>query len=314
MHRPGACCKVWPRRLQRARGRDGGDMLKGIWISLRPKQWIKNIIVFAGLFFAEDFLVLNKILDTVAAFILFCMASSSGYLVNDVIDRRKDALHPRKRLRPIASGAVAPRLAVTLALLLMAAGLVGAWLLNHEFALILAVYLAFTLSYSLFLKRVIILDVLIIASGFVLRAIGGTIAARESVSSWLIICTIFLSLFLALTKRRSEVKTLGEKAAEVRTTLALYSVELLDQMINIVTAACLMAYALYTLDAGTVDKFATRNLAFTLPFVIYGLFRYLYLVLHLNIGETPETVLTHDRPILICILAYILTVASILYF
>jgi len=289
-------------------------MLQGIWVSLRPKQWLKNVIVFAGLFFAEDFLVLSKILDTVAAFILFCLVSSSGYLVNDVIDRSKDALHPRKRLRPIAAGVVAPGAAVTLAVLLMAVGLAGAWLLNHEFALILAVYLAFTLSYSLFLKRVIILDVLIIASGFVLRAIGGTVAARESVSSWLIICTIFLSLFLALTKRRSEVKTLGASAAQVRSTLALYSVDLLDQMINIVTAACLMAYALYTLDASTVDKLATRNLAFTLPLVIYGLFRYLYLVLHLNIGETPEAVLTHDRPILICILAYILTVASILYF
>ncbi|HOC88491.1 MAG TPA: UbiA family prenyltransferase, partial [bacterium] len=133
-------------------------MLQGIWVSLRPKQWLKNVIVFAGLFFAEDFLVLSKILDTVAAFILFCLVSSSGYLVNDVIDRSKDALHPRKRLRPIAAGVVAPGAAVTLAVTLMAVGLAGAWLLNHEFALILAVYLAFTLSYSLFLKRVIILD------------------------------------------------------------------------------------------------------------------------------------------------------------
>jgi len=288
-------------------------MLHSIWISLRPKQWLKNVIVFAGLFFAEDFLVVSKILDTLAAFLLFCLVSSSGYLVNDVIDRNKDALHPRKRLRPIAAGRISPGTAIALAILLSVGSLAAAWNLNPLFFGILAAYLIFTYSYSLLLKRVIILDVLLIASGFVLRAIGGTIAAQEKVSSWLIICTIFLSLFLALTKRRSEVKTLGAQAAQVRSTLALYTVELLDQMINIVTAACLMAYALYTLDAGTVEKFGTRNLAFTLPFVIYGLFRYLYLVLHLNMGETPEVVLLHDRPILICILAYIGTVASILY-
>ncbi len=289
-------------------------MLHSVWISLRPKQWLKNVVVFAGLFFAEDLTVLSKILDTLAAFALFCLVSSSGYLINDILDRKKDALHPRKRLRPIASGAVSPGLAVALAIILSFSSLIAAFGLNREFGQILAAYLIFTLSYSLALKRVVILDVLLIASGFVLRAIGGAIAAQENVSSWLIICTIFLSLFLALTKRRSEVKTLGAQAAQVRSTLALYTVELLDQMINIVTAACLMAYALYTLDAGTVEKFGTRNLAFTLPFVIYGLFRYLYLVLHLNVGETPELVLTHDRPIMICILAYIGTVASILYF
>jgi 4-hydroxybenzoate polyprenyltransferase len=288
-------------------------MLHSVWVSLRPKQWLKNVIVFAGLFFAEDFLVISKILDTLAAFLLFCLISSCGYLINDVIDREKDVLHPRKRLRPIASGAVSPGLAVALALMLSSLSLAAAYGLNREFGVILTAYLAVTLSYSLALKRVIILDVLLIASGFVLRAIGGTIAAQEKASSWLIICTIFLSLFLALTKRRSEVKTLGAQAALVRSTLALYSVELLDQMINIVTAACLMAYALYTLDAGTVEKFGTRNLAFTLPFVIYGLFRYLYLVLHLNVGESPELVLMHDRPIQSCVLAYIVTVASILY-
>jgi 4-hydroxybenzoate polyprenyltransferase len=290
------------------------SMVHDLWVSLRPKQWLKNVIVFAGLFFAEDIIVPGKIRDTLAAFILFCLVSSSGYLVNDVIDRKKDALHPRKRLRPIAAGTLSPGVAITLALLFSTFSVAAAWRLNPQFCLILVAYLVFTYSYSLFLKRVIILDVLLIASGFVLRAIGGTLAAQETVSSWLIICTIFLSLFLALTKRRSEVKTLGARAAEVRSTLALYTIDLLDQMINIVTAACLMAYALYTLDPGTVEKFGTRNLAFTLPFVIYGLFRYLYLVLHLNMGETPEIVLLHDRPLMICILAYIGTVATILYF
>lgn len=287
--------------------------LIGLLVSLRPKQWLKNVIVLAGLFFAEDIFVIAKIRDVLLAFLLFSLVSSSGYLVNDVMDRRKDALHPRKRLRPIAAGVIKPPLAVGVALLLSSGSLVAAWDLNSHFGLTLTIYLILTLSYSLFFKRVIILDVLLIASGFVLRAIGGTYAAQEEVSSWLIICTIFLALFLALTKRRSEVKLLGDKAGSVRSTLALYTVELLDQMVNIVTAACLMAYALYTLDSGTVAKLGTRNLAFTLPFVIYGLFRYLYLVLHLNVGETPEQVLLQDRPIVICILAYVGTVALILY-
>lgn len=287
--------------------------LIGLLVSLRPKQWLKNVIVLAGLFFAVEFFVIAKIRDVLLAFLLFSLVSSSGYLVNDVMDRRKDALHPRKRLRPIAAGVIKPPLALGVALLLSSGSLAAAWGLNSHFGLTLTIYLLLTLSYSLFFKRVIILDVLLIASGFVLRAVGGAYAAQEGVSSWLIICTIFLALFLALTKRRSEVKLLGDKAGSVRSTLALYTVELLDQMVNIVTAACLMAYALYTLDSGTVAKFGTRNLAFTLPFVIYGLFRYLYLVLHLNVGETPEQVLLQDRPIVICILAYVGTVALIVY-
>ncbi len=282
-------------------------------IALRPKQWIKNVIVFAGLFFAEDISDVHKIIPAVLAFLLFCMVSSGGYLINDVMDRKKDALHPKKKLRPIASGRVPVAPALALAGILLLAGIGMSLSLRLSFGILIIFYVSLTISYSLLLKRIIILDVLVIASGFVLRAIGGTLAIEEAISSWLIICTIFLSLFLALTKRRSEIIALGENAATVRKTLAGYSPQFLDQMINTATAACLMSYSLYTLDSNTVAKFGTRNLAFTLPFVMYGLFRYLFLVHHHNIGESPEVALLHDKPIILCILLYVGTVTAIIY-
>jgi len=292
----------------------GAQGVAGVIKSLRPKQWTKNVIVFAGLFFAEDMFDVQKMVPALFAFIFFCMVSSGGYLINDVIDQPKDVLHPKKKFRPIAAGIVPIPLAMTLGVLMLVTGVVAGFFINHAFGVLVAFYCLLTLSYSIYLKRIIILDVLIIASGFVFRAIGGTLAINEVISSWLIICTIFLSLFLALTKRRSEFIALGEQAASVRKTLAMYSSQFLDQMITTATAACLISYALYTLDAGTVAKFGTRNLAFTLPFVIYGLFRYLFLVHHHNAGESPETALLQDRPILLCVLLYVLTVAGIIYF
>jgi 4-hydroxybenzoate polyprenyltransferase len=291
----------------------GVDLLRDVFNSMRPKQWTKNILVFAGLFFAEDMSDLKKIVPALLAFVFFCMVSSGGYLINDVVDRKKDAQHPRKKFRPIAAGKVPVAPAIGLGLFLLSAGIGFSFYINRPFGILVAFYSFFTLSYSFFLKQVIILDVLVIASGFVLRAIGGTLAINEVISSWLIVCTIFLSLFLALTKRRSEFVALGDDAATVRKTLAQYTTQFLDQMINTVTSACLISYALYTLDAGTVAKFGTRNLAFTLPLVIYGLFRYLYLVHHHNAGESPETAIFQDAPIIFCILLYIATVAAIIY-
>jgi 4-hydroxybenzoate polyprenyltransferase len=192
--------------------------------------------------------------------------------------------------------------------------LVAGFCKNLTLGLIIAFYFTLTLSYSLILKRLIVVDVMVIASGFMLRTIGGTIAIEEPISSWLIICTIFLALFLALTKRRAEVVNLGDNAATVRKTLAGYSISFLDQMINVVTAACLMAYALYTLDPATVEKFGTRNLMFTLPFVIYGLFRYLFLVHNRHLGEAPDVAILKDIPIILCIFLYAATVVAIIYF
>jgi 4-hydroxybenzoate polyprenyltransferase len=289
-------------------------MIKDVLKAVRPKQWSKNIIVFAGLVFAEDIVKIEKITLSLFAFAIFCMISSGGYLINDVIDRKKDALHPQKRFRPIAAGRIKPNLAIGLAVVLVLASLWFAFQLNFIFANLILFYFLMTLGYSLFLKNVMIVDVLVIATGFMIRAIGGTVIISEQLSSWLIICTTFLALFLAINKRKAEVVMLGDKATKTRKTLRKYNSNLLDQMINTVTSACLISYALYTLDTETVYKFGTRNLIFTLPFVIYGLFRYLYIVHHKKIGESPEIAIFSDIPIIICVLLYGLTIAVIIYF
>ncbi len=288
-------------------------MLKDIIIALRPKQWTKNVLVFAGAIFAEDLFVPHLIQNSLFAFIIFCLISSSTYLINDVMDREKDALHPRKKFRPIASGKVSIGTAMTIAVILIIFCIYSGFKLNTNYGIIITAYFLTTLLYSLFLKRVVILDVMIVASGFMFRAIGGAYAINEQVSSWLIICTIFLALFFALNKRRAEFLALGENAGAVRKTLFSYNPEFLDQMITTATASCVMAYSLYTLDSDTVEKFGTRNLIITLPFVIYGLFRYLYLSYHHNMGETPELTIIKDKPILLCILLYAITVVLIIY-
>jgi 4-hydroxybenzoate polyprenyltransferase len=287
--------------------------MKNLFISMRPKQWSKNVIVFAGLFFAEDIFELAKIKAAALAFAMFCLASSAGYLFNDILDRKKDALHPRKKFRPIAAGTLSVPVALSWILLFIIVSVYYSFSLSRDFGLIIIAYLVLTCTYSIYLKKLVIIDVLIIASGFMFRAIGGTLAIHEQVSSWLILCAIFLALFLALTKRRAEALALGKSADAVRSTLADYGIDFLDQMINTVTAACLMAYALYTLDPTTIAKFHSRNLIFTVPFVIYGLFRYLFLVHHRHLGEAPETALLKDKPILVCILLYCVTVVFIIY-
>ena len=271
------------------------------------------MLVFAGLLFAKDFLILPKISQALIAFVLFCLASSSAYLLNDIIDRKSDAQHPQKLYRPIASGKLSPYLAFASSLAFSGGSLWAAYLLDAQFALVLSAYILLTLAYSFFLKNVIILDVLIIASGFVFRAMAGAYAIQEEVSSWLIICTIFLALFIALGKRRAEIVALGDHAGDVRKTLTQYDVRYLDQLIIISTAACLMAYALYTLDPGTVAKFGSRSLVFTLPIVVYGIFRYLYLIYHKDLGESPENAILGDVPILLCLGLYFAAVAVILY-
>ncbi len=288
-------------------------MLKDLFISMRPKQWSKNIIVFAGLFFAEDIFVMEKIVLALFAFFAFSLVSSSGYLINDVFDRERDAQHPKKKNRPIAAARISPAVAVLTAILLLLISVGGSVVINQKFTIILLTYLILTFGYSFGLKHLIILDVLIIASGFMLRAIGGTIIISEELSSWLIICTTFLALFLAINKRRSEFITLGRDAAKTRKTLKKYSIDLLNQMINTVTSACLISYALYTLDGQTVAKFNTRYLILTLPFVIYGLFRYLYIVEHKDIGETPELAIFSDKPLILCVVLFVLTGALVIY-
>lgn len=250
---------------------------------------------------------------TTAAFAIFCALSGVVYLINDVADREADRRHPLKARRPIASGAVAPSVALGTAALLGATALAAAFWLRPAFGGIAAAYVALFALYSGPLKHIVILDVLTIASGFVLRAVAGAVVIAVPISHWLLLCTILLALFLALSKRRHELVLLAEEATGHRPSLEEYSPYLLDQMISVVTASTLMAYVFYTVSPETSDKFGTDMLGLTVPFPLYGIFRYLYLVHQRSGGGSPTEMLLTDRPLLICVAFWALTVVVIIY-
>jgi 4-hydroxybenzoate polyprenyltransferase len=286
--------------------------------SLRPSQWTKNLIVFAALLFGERgdapaFLDPAAIGRAIAAFLIFCALSGVVYLINDVADREKDRLHPLKRNRPIASGAVSPRLAMGTAVVLAAAALTGSYLLRPAVALVGLIYIALQAMYSGPLKHVVIIDVLTIAIGFVLRAVGGAVAIDVPISHWLLILTILLALFLALSKRRHELVLLADGATSHRPILEEYSPYLLDQMIAVVTASTLISYVIYSVSPETVQKFHTDYLGLTLIFPLYGIFRYLYLVHQKEGGGSPSEMLLNDRPLLLCVALWAIAVAGIIY-
>lgn len=291
----------------------GRTLMKIVFQSLRPKQWTKNLILFAALVFSQQFLVPEAALRVVAAFALFCMLSGSGYLLNDLLDREKDRLHPLKAKRPLASGALPPSTAWVVFFILAGGSLGAAFLLSAPFGLTALAYFLLQVAYSLWLKRVVILDVFAIAAGFVLRAVAGAEVIAVEISSWLLVCTMLLALFLGLCKRRHELVLLEEEAGGHRASLASYSTLLLDQMIAVVTASTVVAYAFYTMADETVQKFQTDGLKYTLPFVLYGIFRYLYLVHQKKEGGNPETTLLTDRPLLLNLFLYGLAVGFILY-
>ncbi len=287
-------------------------MLAAIVASLRPRQWVKNLFVFAGLIFAQKLFTPLAWLAW-ATFAVFCALSGAIYLLNDVADRDKDRLHPRKRLRPIAAGRLPVGVALAAAALLLAAGLGAALAISRALAAVCAAYVALLAAYSVRLKHLVIVDVLVVAAGFVLRAAAGAVAIRVELSGWLLICTILVALFLALGKRRHEFLTLGEEAARHRPILAEYSAGLLDQMIAVVTASTVTAYALYTMSPETVAKFQTHLLPATLPFVLYGVFRYLYLLYHRQLGGNPSELFLNDLPLLVNTLLWFLAVVLIIY-
>ncbi len=284
-----------------------------LWLELRPQQWVKNLVVVAPLLFSRSLLSTTAIIQTLVAFLLFCLMSSSVYLLNDIKDCDQDRLHPTKRNRPLASGRLGVDVAWGAMLVLLVAALSGAWILNGDFGFVLCFYWLVNVLYSTRLKRQVILDVFIIALGFLLRVIGGGVAIQVEISHWLLLCTLLLALFLSLSKRRHELLLLGEEALEHRQTLAEYSPGFLDMMIAIVTASTVMSYALYTVSEETVTKFHTKNLFFTLPFVLYGIFRYLYLVYDKHAGGDPTHSLLTDRPILINLCLWAVIVAFIIY-
>lgn len=286
---------------------------RALWVSMRPKQWIKNLLLFAALLFSQNFFDPVMVALTVLGFLCFCAISSGVYLMNDIQDLESDRLHPVKRLRPIAAGELSERAAFWASVGLMGTGLGMSFLLNAMFGLAAAIYLGVQLSYVWRLKGVVILDVFCIAAGFVLRAVSGGLVISVPISSWLIVCAIMLSLFLALSKRRHEIVFLDEEAASHRRSLQDYSLVLLDQMIAVVTASTLMSYTLYTLSDVTIKKFGSDNLKYTIPFVLYGILRYLYLVHKQEEGGQPEKLLLTDKPLLINVVLYIVTVVVVLY-
>lgn len=308
-----------PDIIERAEPRQGHvvppvrPLAMSLVLSLRPSQWTKNLFVFAALMFGQRLLDVRAVLSSIAAFAIFCALSGVVYLVNDVADREADRMHPIKRLRPIAAGVVPVPLALGTAAILGTVALGAAYWLNPAFALLGGIYLALLGAYSGGLKHLVIIDVLTIAIGFVLRAAAGAVVIDVAISHWLLILIILLALFLALSKRRHELVLLAEGATSHRRILQEYSPYLLDQMISVVTASTLVAYAFYTVSPDTVAKFGTDRLVWTLPFPLYGIFRYLYLVHQKAGGGSPSDMLVNDRPLLVCVALWGLTVAAILY-
>src|SRR6266850_1993167 len=264
-------------------------MLGAVLVSLRPRQWVKNLFVFAGLVFGQR-LFTPAVWPALGAFVIFCGLSGAAYLVNDVADRDQDRLHPKKRERPVAAARI-----------------------STSVLLVAVAYVVLLTAYSLWLKHVVIVDVLTVAVGFVLRALAGTLAIDVDVSGWLLICTSLIALFLALGKRRHEYLALGAEAARHRPILAEYTAGLLDQMIAVVTASTVTAYALYTMSPETVAKFHTQLLPVTLPFVLYGIFRYLYLLYRRQLGGNPSELFLNDRALLINTACWIAAVLLIIY-
>jgi 4-hydroxybenzoate polyprenyltransferase len=287
--------------------------LRSLVVSLRPEQWTKNLVVLAALGFSKHLFERGPLLRSLLAFALFCGLSGVVYLLNDVADVESDRHHPVKRNRPIASGALPVHTAATTAVVLGLACLALSLLLGRPFAACAALYLSLNLAYSFRLKEVVIVDVLSVSLGFVLRAVAGAVAIGVQISDWLLVCTILLALFLTLAKRRHELTSLNESASGHRKILAEYSPYLLDQMISVVTASLVTAYAFYTTAPDTREKFATDRLVWTLPFVLYGVFRYLYLVHQKEKGGSPTDILLTDRPLLLAVGLWALATVAIVY-
>jgi len=288
--------------------------LKALLLTLRPEQWTKNLLVFAGVMFGGRLLDVTALWAAITTFAVFCALSSAVYIFNDIADREADRQHPLKSSRPIAAGDLSPAAAALAGAVLAGAALAVATIMTPRLGLVAAAYLVLLLLYSAALKHFVIVDVLVIAGGFVLRAVAGAVAVAVPISHWLLVCTTLLALFLALSKRRHELTLLGEGAVGHRRILEEYSPYLLDQMIAVVTASTLVAYTLYTTDAETAARLGTTRLGLTIPFVLYGIFRYLYLVHQKRGGGSPSTMLVTDRPLLACVALWAASVAVILYF
>ena len=292
--------------------RENLQFIKSLVVLLRPRQWTKNIVVLAAFFFAywdpgQKLELLPSLIKVISAAILFCVISSGIYVLNDIADVNADRSHPQKKFRPIAAG----RIPITTgwlisALLLIGGGMVSS-ILSFPFFMAAAGYIIIQIIYSFGLKHIAFVDIVVIASGFVLRALGGALVLNVAISPWLLLCTFLLALFLALCKRRHEKVVLNDTYGEHRPSLEEYDERLLDQMIAIISGATIVSYSIYTLSPDTIQKFGTSRLGFTIPFVVFGIFRYLDLVYRHEKGDRPEKILLTDIPLLADIALYVIT-------
>ncbi len=282
---------------------------------IRVRQWTKNLVLFAGVIFAHEFSQVDELTRAILGFLSFCLLSSAVYVLNDLIDIESDRVHPKKRNRPIASGRISIPGAWTLLFFVLGGGGALAVWLGPRFAGVAAGYLALNLLYTLLLKRLVMVDVLAISIGFVLRAVAGVAVLRNPVdlSPWLLLCTFFLALFLAVCKRRAERVLLQEQAEQHRKTLTEYPPELVDQLIPVVTAATVISYSIYTVAPATLERVGGPQLVYTVPFVLYGVFRYLYLVFRRMQGGSPSDTLLTDIPTLMNIGLWLCGILWILY-
>jgi len=274
---------------------------------LRPNQWTKNLLIFAALLFSFESISTATVLDSFAGFFLFSFVAGCVYIVNDYADREADRNHPVKRHRPMASGALHPQLALLFGTMLLLGSLVASYWINPLFTLLLIVYFVLNVSYSFVLKHMVIIDIMVIAAGFVLRALAGALVIHVPFTPWFLICTMLLSLFLAIGKRRHELTLLESGKGTHRKVLDNYSLTLLDQLTSIVTTATIISYSLFTFTSGR-----TVHLMWTIPFVIYGIFRYLYLIHIEKKGGAPDKVLFEDKHILVTVILYVISVICIL--
>ena len=281
-------------------------MLKELLITMRPHQWYKNLVLFVSIIFSLNIRNLQMWSIAILAFFVFCLISGGEYIINDIIDREKDRNHPKKQKRPIASGMLKLNHALLFAIILIIGGLIASYFINIQFMILSISYILLILLYSLILKHIIIVDMLVISIGFVIRAIAGGVAINVFVSPWLIVCTFLVALFLAIAKRRHELVLLGDEGKNHRKILSEYSTMVLDQMMSIATAALIISYSMYT--------FLSNNyyMMLTIPFAIYGIFRYLLLVHLSNFGGEAE-MLFKDRGMQICIALWGVTAIGVLY-
>lgn len=281
--------------------------------ALRVYQWTKNLLVFAALLFAKQVGDPVQLSKSIAAFAAFCMAASATYLLNDLIDIEKDRNHPKKRLRPLPSGELTTSLAWVMSAGLFAASITLAGAIRFQFLLALLFFICLTVAYSVVLKEIIIVDVMAIALGFVARAMGGALVLNVVFSNWLVVCTLFLAMFLGLSKRRHEITLMVDGAQHHRRVLYHYSVNYLDQLILIVASGALITYTIYTCSQEVVNRIGTDKLYLTIPFVVYGLFRYLFLVHHRTGGGDPSDMLLTDVPLGINVLLWAVSCGAIIY-